>query len=55
MTEENQTGAWDSLLTEEAQDGEEYIQPTFGCVFRNSKFSFHVWVLNLDVNTKYFN
>lgn len=27
MTEENQTGAWDSLLTEEAQDGEEYIQP----------------------------
>lgn len=26
MTEEN-TGAWDSLLTEEAQEGEEYIQP----------------------------
>jgi len=27
MTEENKDGAWDSLLTEEAQDGEEYIQP----------------------------
>ena len=27
MTEENQTGEWDSLLTEEAQEGEEYIQP----------------------------
>lgn len=27
MTEENKTGEWDSLLTEEAQDGEEYIQP----------------------------
>ncbi len=27
MTEENKDGQWDSLLTEEAQDGEEYIQP----------------------------
>lgn len=27
MTEENKTGEWDSLLTEEAQEGEEYIQP----------------------------
>ena len=27
MIEENQTGEWDSLLTEEAQEGEEYIQP----------------------------
>ena len=27
MTEENKSGAWDSLLTEEAQEGEEYIQP----------------------------
>jgi hypothetical protein len=27
MTEENKDGQWDNLLTEEAQDGEEYIQP----------------------------
>lgn len=27
MTEENKSGEWDSLLTEEAQEGEEYIQP----------------------------
>lgn len=27
MTEENKNGEWDSLLTEEAQEGEEYIQP----------------------------
>jgi len=27
MTEENKDGQWDNLLTEEAQEGEEYIQP----------------------------
>ena len=27
MTTEQNSGEWDSLLTEEAQEGEEYIQP----------------------------